>query len=110
MDFGKYKYELQKKANEAKKKQKVVETKEIRLRPNIGKGDYDVKLRSIHKFLAEGDKVRIALKFKGREMAHINVGMDLFNRLKNDVADHGKIELEPKLEGNNLLMIVVPKA
>jgi translation initiation factor IF-3 len=109
MDFGKFKYEAKKKANEARKKQKIVELKEIKLRPNIGQNDYDVKMRSIVKFIGEGDKVKVTLRFKGREMAHQEIGMNLLIRLQNDLADMVKIELPPRLEGKQMLMILVGK-
>ncbi|OJV14155.1 MAG: translation initiation factor IF-3 [Alphaproteobacteria bacterium 33-17] len=108
IDFGKYKYEIQKKANEAKKKQKVIEIKEIKLRPNIGKGDYDVKLRSIKGFIEDGDKVKVTLKFRGREIAHDDIGMDLMRKLKEDTAEFAKAEIEPKMEGKQILMVLVP--
>jgi translation initiation factor IF-3 len=109
LDFGKFKYEAKKKANEARKKQKVVELKEIKLRPNIGQNDYDVKLRSIVKFIGEGDKVKVTLRFKGREMAHQEIGMNLLIRLQNDLVDVVKVELSPRLEGKQMLMILVGK-
>ncbi|MBS0236170.1 MAG: translation initiation factor IF-3 [Proteobacteria bacterium] len=109
MDYGKYKYELQKKAQEAKRKQKVVETKEIKLRPNIAEGDYQVKLRNANKFIAEGDKVRVSLMFRGREIAHSDIGIALMDRLKKDLELNAKIEVEPKFEGRQIFMVVVPK-
>jgi translation initiation factor IF-3 len=109
LDFGKFKYEAKKKANEARKKQKVVELKEIKLRPNIGQNDYDVKVRSIVKFIGEGDKVKVTLRFKGREMAHQEIGMNLLIRLQNDLVDVVKVELSPRLEGKQMLMILVGK-
>ncbi len=108
-DYGKYKYEAQKKANEAKKKQKVVETKEIKLRPNIAEGDYAVKLRNSLKFLNDGNKVRICLMFKGREVTHEEVGFALINRFKEDLELHCKIEVQPKMEGKQIFMIVTSK-
>lgn len=107
-DFGKYKYDLQKKMHEAKKKQKVVEVKEIKVRPNIADGDYQVKLRAIRKFLEEGNKVRISLQFRGREIAHNELGFAVIKRFKEDVEDISKIELEPKLEGKQIFLIISP--
>ncbi len=109
LDFGKYKYELQKKANEAKKNQKIVELKEIKVRPGIDDHDYDVKLRSIKRFFEEGDKVKVTLRFRGREMAHTNLGMDVMKRIKVDVETIAKIESEPRFEGRQMVMILAPK-
>ncbi|MEL6282590.1 MAG: translation initiation factor IF-3 [Pseudomonadota bacterium] len=108
MDFGKFKYEQQKKAAEARKKQKVIEVKEIKLRPNIDDHDYDVKMRSMRKFLGEGDKVKVTLRFRGREMAHQNLGRDLLEKVRDDVEDLGKVEAMPKLEGRQMVMVVGP--
>ena len=108
MDFGKFKYEQQKKAAEAKKKQKIIEVKEVKLRPNIDDHDYGVKLRSMRKFLDEGDKVKVTLRFRGREMAHQNLGRDLLERVRNDVEDLGKVESMPKVENRQMIMIVGP--
>ncbi len=108
MNYGKHKYELQKKAQAAKKKQKVVETKEIKVRPTIAEGDYQVKLRNTIKFLGEGNKVRISLQFKGREITHDEVGFAVINKFKAALAEHGKVEVEPKMEGRQIFMIVVP--
>lgn len=109
MDFGKYKYEAQKKAQDARKKQKTVVVKEIKLRPNIGENDYQVKLRSLLSFIAEGNKVRVSLRFRGREITHSEVGMRLFERLQEDTAEVAKVELRPRMEGNSILMVLVPK-
>jgi translation initiation factor IF-3 len=109
LDFGKFKYEAKKKSHGAKKKQKIVELKEIKLRPNIGINDYEVKLRSIKKFIAEGDKVKITLRFKGREITHQEIGYKLLERLKGDVEEISKIELAPKMDGKQMLMIITPK-
>lgn len=109
MNFGKYKYEIQKKAQAAKKKQKVVETKEIKVRPTIAKGDYMVKLKNAIRFLAEGDKVRVTLMFKGREITHDEVGFAVMTRFKEDLQEHGKVEVEPKLEGKQIFMLLGPK-
>lgn len=108
LDYGKYKYEAQKRRNEAKKKQKVIEIKEIRIRPGIDDHDYDVKLRAIVRFLEEGDKVRVSLRFRGREMMHQELGMKLLDRLKADLGDKAKIEQAPKLEGRQILMALAP--
>jgi len=109
MDFGKFKYETQKRAAEAKKKQKVIEIKEVKFRPNIDTHDYDVKMRSVTKFLGEGDKVKVTLRFRGREMAHVELGRDLLERIAGDVEDIGKIESMPKMEGRQMIMVVAPQ-
>jgi translation initiation factor IF-3 len=109
MDFGKFKYEQQKREAEARKKQKIIEIKEIKFRPGTDDHDYDVKMRSVLKFLDEGDKVKITLRFRGREMAHQQLGMDLLNRVAADVAATGKIESMPKLEGRQMVMMIAPK-
>jgi translation initiation factor IF-3 len=109
LDFGKYKYELQKKANEAKKNQKIVELKEIKVRPGIDDHDYEVKMRSIKRFFEEGDKVKVTLRFRGREMAHTNLGMDVLKRIKADVEAIAKVESEPRFEGRQMVMILAPK-
>ena len=106
MDFGKFKYESQKKAAEAKKKQKIIEIKEVKFRPNIDTHDYDVKMRSVHKFLGEGDKVKITLRFRGREMAHQEIGRELLERIAGDVTEIGKVESIPKLEGRQMTMVI----
>jgi translation initiation factor IF-3 len=106
MDFGKFKYEQQKKAAEAKKKQKIIEIKEVKFRPNIDTHDYEVKMRSVNKFLGEGDKVKVTLRFRGREMAHIELGRELLERIAKDVEDIGKIESMPKMEGRQMIMVV----
>ena len=108
LDFGKYKYQSQKKAAEARKKQKTQDVKEIKMRPNIDTHDYDVKMRSIEKFLGAGDKVKITLRFRGREMAHLELGMDLLKRVREDIEDIAKVEAEPKLEGRQMMMVVSP--
>lgn len=109
LSLGKYKYELQKKAQHARKNQKVVETKEIKVRPTIAGGDYQVKLKNAIKFLKQGDKVRFSLVFKGREVTHEEVGFEVINRFKADLEDICKIEVEPKMEGKQIFMIVSPK-
>jgi translation initiation factor IF-3 len=108
MDFGKYKYEQQKKAAEAKKKQKVTELKEVKFRPNIDTHDYDVKMKSVTKFLNEGDKVKITLRFRGREMAHQEIGRELLQKIGGDIADMGKVESMPKMEGRQMTMVIAP--
>lgn len=109
LDYGKYKYELQKKKNEAKKKQKIVEIKEIKLRPVIGEHDYLIKIKQIRKFLEEENKVKVTMRFRGREMAHKEVGIRLLERLKNEVTDIGMAETEPKSERNLMLMVLAPR-
>ncbi|MFC7048866.1 translation initiation factor IF-3 [Emcibacter nanhaiensis] len=109
LDYGKFKYEAQKKASLARKKQKTIDVKEIKMRPGIEKHDYDVKMRSIDKFLTAGDKVKVTLRFRGREMAHQELGMEVLERVKADFEDRVKIEQHPKLEGRQMIMIMAPK-
>ena len=109
LDFGKYKYQAQKKAAEARKKQRTVEIKEIKMRPNIDVHDYDVKMRSIVRFFEEGDKVKVTLRFRGREMAHMELGMELLNKVREETAAIAKVEAEPKLEGRQMMMVLAPK-
>ena len=109
LDVGKYRYEAQKKANLARKTQKTQEIKEIKMRPNIDTHDYDVKMRSVVKFLGEGDKVKMTLRFRGREMAHQQLGMDLLNKVRDDVEEIAKVESFPRLEGRQMLMVLAPK-
>ena len=109
LDVGKHRYEAQKKANAARKTQKTQEIKEIKMRPNIDIHDYDVKMRSVRKFIEEGDKVKMTLRFRGREMAHQELGMDLLNRVRDDTAEIAKIEAYPRLEGRQMLMVLAPK-
>jgi translation initiation factor IF-3 len=109
MDYGKYKYQAQKKAAEARKKQKVVEVKEIKLRPMIDDHDYEVKMRSMHRFFEEGDKVKITLRFRGRELAHQELGYQLLNRVKDDVTKIAKVEQEPRFEGRQVVMVLAPR-
>lgn len=108
LNYGKYKYELQKKAAEAKKKQKVIEIKEIKIRPGIEQHDYDVKLKAAKRFLEDEDKVKVTLRLRGREMAHIDLAMQVLNRLKADLAEVSKVEQEPKMEGRQAIMMLVP--
>ena len=109
MDFGKFKYETQKKEAEARKNQKIIEIKEIKFRPGTDTNDYDVKMRSVLKFLEEGDKVKITLRFRGREMAHQELGLELLNRVAADVAEAGKVENMPRLEGRQMVMMIGPR-
>jgi translation initiation factor IF-3 len=109
LDFGKYKYEEQKKKNEARKKQKVIEVKEIKLRPNIDDHDYDVKMRAMRRFLEEGDKVKVTLRFRGREMAHVEIGHQLLQRVKGDFETGAKVEMEPRSEGRQIVMVLAPR-
>ncbi|MBI1172125.1 translation initiation factor IF-3 [bacterium] len=109
MDFGKYKYEQQKREAEARKKQHIIEIKEIKFRPGTDTNDYDVKMRSVLKFLDEGDKVKVTLRFRGREMAHQELGLALLQRVAADVGDNGKVESMPKLEGRQMVMMIGPK-
>ncbi len=106
LDYGKYKYEEQKKKKEAKKKQKVIEVKEIKLRPSIDDHDLVVKIKQIHKFLDQGDKVKVSMRFRGREFAHEKIGRDIMARIQKEVADVGKAEAEPKMESSHLLMML----
>ncbi|MBV8776757.1 MAG: translation initiation factor IF-3 [Alphaproteobacteria bacterium] len=109
LDFGKYKYEEQKKKNEAKKKQKVIEVKEIKFRPSIDDHDYDVKMRSMQKFIGEGDKVKVTMRFRGRELAHQEIGMNVLMRVKDDLDEIAKVEQFPRMEGRQMTMVVSPK-
>jgi translation initiation factor IF-3 len=109
LDYGKYKYQAQKKAAEARKKQHVVEIKEIKLRPMIDDHDYDVKMRAMKRFFEEGDKVKITLRFRGREMAHQELGYQLLNRVKGDIGPVAKVESEPRFEGRQMVMILSPR-
>jgi len=109
LDNGKFKYESQKRKAEARKKQKVIEIKEIKLRPGIDDNDYDVKMRAVQRFLDEGNKVKLTLRFRGREMAHQELGMDLLNKVRDQFAEVTKVEQFPKMEGRQMTMVVVPK-
>jgi translation initiation factor IF-3 len=109
MDYGKYKYSAQKKAAEARKKQKVVEIKEIKLRPMIDDHDYDVKMRAMQRFFEEGDKVKITLRYRGREMAHQEIGTKLLDKVKTDVAAFAKVEQDAKFEGRQVVMVLAPR-
>ena len=109
LDFGKYKYETQKRKNEARKKQKVIEVKEIKMRPGIDDHDYDVKMRSIHRFLDEGDKVKVTMRFRGREMVHQEIGMKVLDKVRADLDAVAKVESHPRLEGRQMVMVVAAK-
>jgi translation initiation factor IF-3 len=109
LDYGKYKYAAQKKATEARKKQKTVEVKEIKLRPNIDKHDYNVKMRSMNRFFEAGDKVKVTLRFRGREMAHQELGMKVLDRVRTDMDEVAKVEQFPKMEGRQMVMVLTPK-
>ncbi|MBV9860614.1 MAG: translation initiation factor IF-3 [Alphaproteobacteria bacterium] len=109
LDFGKFKYEEQKKKNEARKKQRIIEVKEIKLRPSIDDHDYDVKMRSMHKFIEEGDKVKVTMRFRGRELAHQELGMDVLMRVRGDLEEIAKVEQMPRMEGRQMTMVMSPK-
>jgi translation initiation factor IF-3 len=109
LDVGKFRYEAQKKANLARKTQKTQDIKEVKMRPNIDTHDYDVKMRNVTKFIEHGDKVKITLRFRGREMAHQHLGMDLLKKVQEDVAEVAKVEAFPRLEGRQMLMVLAPK-
>ncbi len=109
LDYGKYKYEAQKKANEARKKQKVIDVKEIKMRPGIDEHDYQVKMRSVKRFLDDGDKVKMTIRFRGREMAHQELGMKVLDRVREDVDELAKVEQFPKSEGRLMTMVIAPK-
>jgi len=109
LDYGKFKYEEQKKRNEARKKQRVVEVKEIKMRPGIDIHDYEVKMRSANRFLEHGDKVKFTIRFRGREMAHQSLGMDVLNRIRTELDELVKVEQYPRIEGRLMVMIVAPK-
>nr|WP_298434997.1 translation initiation factor IF-3 [uncultured Jannaschia sp.] len=110
MDFGKFKYETQKKEAEARKKQKTIEVKEVKFRPNTDTHDYDVKMRNVFRFLEGGDKVKVTLRFRGREMAHQNLGRELLERVAKDTETVGKVENFPKMEGRQMVMMIGPSA
>jgi len=109
MDFGKFRYQEQKKAHEAKLKQKQIQVKEVKFRPNTDDGDYNIKMRNLLKFLDEGDKAKITLRFRGREMAHQEFGQRLLERVRTDTAEHAVVEQFPKMEGRQLIMVLAPK-
>ncbi|MET3791936.1 translation initiation factor IF-3 [Aquamicrobium terrae] len=109
LDLGKLKYATQKKAAEARKNQKVIEIKEIKMRPNIDDHDYEVKMRAARRFFEDGDKVKVTLRFRGREMAHMELGMQLLNKVREETATIAKVEAEPKLEGRQMMMVLAPR-
>jgi len=109
LDFGKYKYQAQKKAAEARKKQKTIEIKEIKMRPNIDIHDYEVKMKAARRFFEEGDKVKVTLRFRGREMAHQELGMKLLIRVRDELEEIAKVEYEPRLEGRQMIMVLGPR-
>lgn len=110
MDYGKFRFEEQKKKSETRKKAKRIELKEIKVRPNIDDHDYDVKMKAIHRFFEEGDKVKITLRFRGRELAHTHIGMELLNRMRGDLDEIAKVEHEPRFEGRQVVMVLAPRA
>lgn len=109
MDYGKFKYQEQKRQHEARAKQKIIQVKEVKFRPGTDEGDYQVKLRNLRRFLEEGDKAKITLRFRGREMAHQEFGVRLLERVRNDVDDIAQVEQMPRLEGRQMIMVISPK-
>jgi len=109
LDYGKFKYQEQKRRNEARKKQKVIEIKEIKMRPTIDDNDYDVKMRAMRRFLGEGDKVKVTVRFRGREMLHQDLGLAVLHRVRDDLLDSAKVEQHPKMEGRQLTMVIAVK-
>ena len=109
LDYGKLKYEDQKRKAEARKKQKTIEVKEIKMRPGIDSHDYDVKMRAMNRFLGDGDKVKVTLRFRGREMAHQDLGMNVLNRVRDDLETQSKVEQYPRMEGRQMVMVLVPR-
>lgn len=109
LDYGKYKYEQQKKVAEARKKQKTIDVKEVKIRPAIGEHDYEVKLKNARRFLEDGDKVKVTMRFRGREMSHQEIGMEVLEHFRDDLLDLGKVESHPKLEGRQLIMVLAPE-
>ena len=109
LDYGKFKYEAQKKKNEARKKQKTIDVKEIKMRPGIDVHDYDVKIRAARKFLDGGDKVKVTMRFRGREMAHQDLGLNVLHRVRDELDELSKVELMPKMEGRQMIMVIAPK-
>ena len=109
LDYGKFKYQAQKKANEARKKQKTIDVKEIKMRPGIEQHDYDVKMRAINKFLDEGDKVKVTIRFRGREFLHQELGLHVLNRVREEVGEKAKVEAVPKMEGRQMVMVMAPR-
>ncbi len=109
LDYGKYKYEAQKKKSEARKKQKIIDVKEIKMRPGIDEHDYQVKMRNMHRFLEDGDKVKVTIRFRGREMVHQDLGMKVLDRVREELGEMVKVELMPRLEGRQMIMIMAPR-
>lgn len=109
LDYGKFKYEQQKKRNEARKKQKVIEIKEVKVRPNIDENDYQVKMRSVKSFLGDGDKVKVTLRFRGREMAHQELGIKVLERIRTEMDELAKVEQMPRLENRQMIMVLAPR-
>ncbi|MCZ4281556.1 translation initiation factor IF-3 [Kiloniella laminariae] len=109
MDYGRFRFETQKKKNEARKKQKIVELKELKVRPNIDTHDYDVKMRAANKFISAGDKVKVTMRFRGREITHQDIGLDVLKRIETDLDEIAKVELRPKMEGRQMIMILAPR-
>lgn len=108
MDYGKFRFEQQKKAAEARKKQKQIQVKEVKFRPGTDEGDYQVKLRNLVRFLGEGDKAKITLRFRGREVVHQDIGLNLLKRIEDDLSEHGSVEQRPKMEGRQMVMVIAP--
>jgi translation initiation factor IF-3 len=108
LDFGKFKYEAQKRANAARKKQRVIEVKEIKMRPGIDDNDYNIKMKKVRNFLDEGDKVKVTMRFRGRELSHQHLAMDILTKVKEEVSDLGKVEQFPKMEGRQMVMVMAP--
>ncbi len=109
LDYGKYKYEAQKKANEARKRQKTFDVKEIKMRPNIDDHDYGVKMRALSRFIGDGDKVKVTIRFRGRELAHPEIGRNLLARIRDEAEERAKIEMMPRMEGRQMIMVMAPK-
>lgn len=108
MDYGKFRFEQQKKAAEARKKQKQIQVKEVKFRPGTDEGDYQVKLRNLVRFLGEGDKAKITLRFRGREVVHQDIGLNLLKRIEDDLSEYGSVEQRPKMEGRQMVMVIAP--
>lgn len=109
LDYGRFRYEAQKKKNEARKKQKIIEVKEIKMRPNIDTHDYEVKMRAIHRFIDEGDKVKVTMRFRGREMVHQDLGKQVLDRVREEMGEKAKVEQFPKIEGRQMTMVMAPR-
>jgi translation initiation factor IF-3 len=109
LDYGRFRYEAQKKKNEARKKQKIIEVKEIKMRPNIDTHDYEVKMRAIHRFIDEGDKVKVTMRFRGREMVHQDLGKQVLDRVREEMEEKAKVEQFPKIEGRQMTMVMAPR-